>query len=64
MAEIKMTMQALGSEPQTCHRPFVRGDTMTAVEFADGEPAGWHTGECIEYWKQHDTALCAEKGGE
>ena len=64
MAEIKMTMQALGTEPQTCHRAFTRGEIMTAVEYADGEPAGWHTQGCIDHWKKHGTALCVEKGGD
>lgn len=62
MAEIKMTMSAIGNEPQMCHRKFSRGETMTAVEFDNGEPGGWHTQECIDYWKKQGCALCmAEK---
>lgn len=64
MATINLTMQATGNEPQTCNRPFVRGEAMMAIEYDDGEPAGWHTKECVEYWKKNDVALCADAGQE
>ena len=60
MAQIKVTMQALGSEPQTCTRKFERGETMLAIEYNDGEPAGWHTDECVEYWKKTGSPKCKE----
>ncbi len=60
MAKVTATMQALGNEPQTCLRPFNRGEEMTAVEYDDGEPAGWHTAECIEYWKHNGRPKCGE----
>ena len=63
MAEIKATMTAKGTEPQTCHRPFRHGEQMAAVEYANGEPAGWHTSECILHWKEFGEPKCM-KGGE
>ena len=62
MAIVKMTIQAIGNEPKTCNRAFERGEIITAVEYDDGEPAGWHTQECIEYWKKNGVAFCIESG--
>lgn len=58
MARIEITMSALGNEPQTCHRPFVRGETISAVVYDNGEPAGWHTADCVDYWKKTGEPLC------
>jgi hypothetical protein len=60
MASIKAEMQALGSEPQTCHRPFERGETMTAIEYDNGESSGWHTDECVKHWKEKGFPKCKE----
>ena len=53
-------MQALGNEPQTCDRLFVRGETMNAVEYENGDPGGWHTDECVEFWKRTGSPKCME----
>ncbi len=50
MAEVKLTMMAIGNEPQTCIRPFERGEIMYAIEYDNGEAAGWHSKECVDYW--------------
>lgn len=60
MAEIKVKMQALGNEPQTCTRKFTRGESMTAIEYDNGEHAGWHTEDCVEFWKQNGRPKCGE----
>ena len=61
MAAVKAKMQSLGNEPQTCTRKFVRGETMTAVEFDNGDPAGWHTADCVKHWEQNGVALCGKE---
>ena len=61
MATVKAQMQSFGNEPQTCSRPFVRGETMIAVEYDDGQPAGWHTQGCVDHWTENGVALCAGK---
>ncbi len=61
MAQIKTQMQAIGNEPQTCYRPFERGEVMTAIEYDNGEPAGWHTNECVEHWKETGKPECIEE---
>lgn len=54
MAHIVLTMQALGVEHCTpCGRAFGRAETMSAIEYEDGEPAGWCCTDCITYWKEH-----------
>ena len=61
MATIKAKMQALGNEPQTCTRRFERGETITAVGYDDGDPAGWHTQECIDHWRHNGVAMCGKE---
>ncbi len=61
MASVILTIQVIGNEPTICNRPFVRGETISAVEYANGDPAGWHTQECIDYWVATGMALCARK---
>lgn len=57
MANIALVMQATGKERcQGCKNRFGRGEKMSAVEYDDGEPAGWFCGGCIKKW--------AEKGVE
>jgi len=54
MARVATRMQALGNEPSGCagcDRAFDRGSTMVAVEYDDGEPAGWFCATCIAEWK-------------
>lgn len=60
MARIDVTMQSLGNDPKTCHRKFTRGETMYAVLYDNGEPAGWHTTECIEHWKKTGEPYCKD----
>lgn len=64
MAQVKTQMAAIGNEPQTCLRPFERGETMYAVEYTNGEPAGWHNKECISYWGAKGVAKCADLEAE
>lgn len=64
MAEVKTQMTAIGNEPQTCLWPFDRGETMYAVEYTNGESAGWHSKECIDHWKENGVAKCAEMEAE
>lgn len=57
MASVKLTMQAMGGvvadERCTgCERRFNRGETMSAVEYNDGEPAGWFCQHCIANWNE------------
>ena len=61
MAEIKLRMPALGNEPQSCFRPFKRGEDMIAVEYENGEAGGWHTEECIAHWIKTGEPKCMEK---
>lgn len=53
MAEIACQLSAIGNEPGCtgCEEKFIRGETMNAVEYDDGSPAGWFCNECIEKWK-------------
>lgn len=64
MAEVKMTMAAIGNEPKTCLGKFKRGETMYAVEYANGDKAGWHNKECLDYWHKCGKPKCslAQKG--
>lgn len=55
MAQIKCKMNALALciSPEKCNgcrKQFARGETMSAVEYDDGEPAGWFCDECIKNW--------------
>ena len=55
MARIVTTMQATGivsagEQCNGCGRLFIRGETMTAVEYDDGESAGWFCRRCIDNW--------------
>jgi len=55
MATIDCVMSALGNEPNGCNgcgKRFERGESMMAVIYDDGEPAGWFDNECIEKWKR------------
>ena len=61
MAQVKTQMAAIGNEPEACTRKFIRGETMYAVEYNDGAPAGWHNTECICFWKVNGEAKCAER---
>ncbi len=61
MAVIKTQMAAIGNEPQTCLQPFKRGEVMYAVEYSNGDKAGWHTKECIEHWKETSGPKCIEQ---
>jgi len=63
MAQVKAKMTAIGNEPQTCSRPFKRGEIMCAVEYANGDPASWHTEECVRHWGTTGEPLCL-KGGK
>lgn len=47
---LKMTAHGVGEKCAGCFRDFVRGEQMNAVEYADGEPAGWHCGDCVATW--------------
>lgn len=54
MARVKMKMTAHGVEPPCtgCEKPFDRGSQMTAIEFDDGEPAGWYCEACMDRYKK------------
>ena len=57
MASVKLTMQATGiataKESCTgCDRSFRRGETMSAVEYDNGDPAGWFCKSCIQNWNE------------
>lgn len=54
MATIASKMSALGNEPDGCTGckvKFERGETMSAVEYENGDPAGWFCDSCIDKWK-------------
>lgn len=54
MAQIEMTMQALGNEPsgcQGCGKRFGRGEQMHGVVDSEGDPLGWLCDECVCDWK-------------
>ena len=53
MAHIKTTMLATITADERCagcKRLFEHGEVMSAVEFDDGDPAGWFCSSCIENW--------------
>jgi len=60
MATIAVKMTSLGKEPQTCTKPFVRGEIMYAVEYDNSESAGWHNQGCIDSWKKTGQPKCME----
>ena len=62
MAMIKTQMQAVGNEPQTCIRKFERGESMFAVVYKNGDPADWHTKDCIDHWRATGSPLCEQEG--
>lgn len=65
MAKVTTQMSAIGNEPKTCLEPFARGEIMYAVEYDNGEPAGWHNKECLDYWVNCGRPKCAlEKPAE
>lgn len=54
MAQITLTMQAHGVSAEKCDgctRQFNRGETMSAVAYDDGDPAGWHCADCLAVYK-------------
>lgn len=53
MAHIAVQMTAQGSEPPCsgCEKPWPRGSRMNAMEYGDGEKAGWHCDACVEVWR-------------
>ena len=52
MAHIALQMTAIADERCTgCGRPFERGETMHAIEYEDGEKAGWYCQTCVDYWR-------------
>lgn len=56
MAQVNIQMNALavpGFEETCfgCSRAFRRAERMNAMQYSDGEPAGWHCDECVEIWK-------------
>lgn len=62
MAHIALQMNALAvSEDEKCagcNRPFRRAERMNAMEYSDGDHAGWHCDECVELWTTSgETAL-------
>lgn len=54
MAEVTLQMDSLeqGESCSGCDRDFKRGETMSAVEYANGEKAGWFCTPCIQNWNQ------------
>jgi len=57
MATVALYMTAIGpgigNERCTgCNRLFGRGERMAAIEYEDGDGAGWFCDECIAEWKQ------------
>lgn len=57
MAKVRLQMQALANpicrEICTgCDKEFDRGEMMSAVEYDDGEPAGWFCDACIRNWNE------------
>lgn len=56
MAEIKLTMQALGNEPSGCvgcGKSFGRGEQMSGAVDSEGNSLGWLCDECVCDWKAH-----------
>lgn len=59
MAIIKCSMSALGliiapEKCTGCEKQFSRGETMSAVEYDNDEPAGWFCNECIKNWNTQE----------
>lgn len=54
MARIAMKLTAHGTEPPCdgCGRSHVRGDQMTAYEYDNGDPAGWHCPSCTRFYER------------
>jgi len=55
MAEITLRMTALGAEAEKCNgcgKQFQRGEQMTAVKNAEGDPMGFFCNDCIADWKE------------
>jgi len=58
MAKIAATMASTGAAHEQCNgcgKQFERGEQMAAVEYADGQPAGWFCDNCIDTWKTTGT---------
>ena len=48
-AHVALAMAAMGVEPPCgCGHLWERGETMYAVERADGEPLGWLCSTCVD----------------
>lgn len=58
MAQIDITMTATGDEPKTCTRKFCRGEHMIGLVYSNGDSAGWHTQECVNYWQKEGRPKC------
>ena len=53
MAHLAMTMTAHGVSAEKCagcFRPFERAEVMYAMQYEDGEYAGWHCDGCRQLW--------------
>ena len=70
MAEIKLTMQALGNEPfgcAGCGKSFERAEQMNAAVDSEGNSLGWLCDECVREWLENgETSQVAIKifGGQ
>lgn len=41
-----------------CFKPFRRAERMNAMEYDNGDSAGWHCDDCVQLWKsQGEDAL-------
>lgn len=65
MAHIVLEMTAMGGIADercyACTVPFHRGETMHAVEYENGDRAGWICDACIISWKKNDSPPEAPK---
>lgn len=67
MASVKLTMVAHGVAAEKCNgceRQFGRGEQMSAVEYSDGEPAGWFCAGCLAEWSAKGAAPSPDGSGE
>lgn len=51
---MQMTALAIDCEETCagCFRKFHRGERMTAMQYNNGDMAGWHCDECCRVWKE------------
>jgi len=52
MAHVALQMtSSIGEHCDGCGKPFARGQMMNAIEYENGNKAGWFCQACVDFWK-------------